>query len=226
MANANKINGASPVGYLNGAPWTGQARMYAIPTGDTTASYAVGDIVSSTSGSDANGIPYVIKVPAANASSFIALGIVVGISVADAGVSLVGTSIDLTQTYILSGTRTAVRYVYVADDPNLLFEMSGGTTATNLTAAKAGYNAGIGSWYSAADQTYAISQNTYLSTSAPQSNIIISSATVATTNTLPIRMLGLAQKADNAVGAYERILCRFNNHEFGNGTGTNFTTPT
>lgn len=226
MANANKINGASPIGYLNGAPWTGQARMYAIPTADTTASYAIGDIVSSQSGSDANGVPYCIKVPVANASSFIALGIVVGISVADASVSLQATALDLTQIYMLAGTRTAVRYVYVADDPNLLFEMSGGTTATNLTLAKAGYNAGIASWFNGADQTLAIDQSAYLSSAAPQSNLIISSATVNTTNTLPIRLLGLAQKADNAVGAYSRLLCRFNNHEFGNGTGTNFTTPT
>lgn len=226
MANANKINGASPVGYLNGAPWTGQARMYAIPTADTTASYAIGDIVNSVSGSDANGIPYVIKVPAANASNAIPLGIVIGIAVADASVSLVAAPLDLTQTYILAGTRTAVRYVYVADDPNLLFEMSGGTTATNLTLAKAGYNSGVGSWYSGADQTYAISQNTYLSPSSPYSNIILASSTISTTNTLPIRMLGLAQKSDNAAGAYSRMLCRFNNHEFGNGTGTNFTAPT
>src|ERR1035437_9249927 len=116
MANANKINGASPVGYLNGAPWTGQARMYAIPTADTTASYAIGDIVNSVSGSDANGIPYIIKVPAANASNAIPLGIVIGIAVADASVSLAAAPLDLTQTYILAGTRTAVRYVYVADD--------------------------------------------------------------------------------------------------------------
>ena len=227
MANANKINGASPVGYLNGAPWTGQARMYAVPTGDTTASYAIGDIVGSQSGSDANGIPYVIKVPAANASSFIALGIVVGVSVADAGVSLVGANLDLTLTYIVSGTRSAVRYVYVADDPNLLFEMSTGLTATNVTLAKAGYNSGIGSFYSGADQTYAISQNTYLAPSSPYSNIMLASSTISTTNTLPIRMLGLAQKPDNmAIGAYTRMLCRFNNHEFSQGTGTNFTTPT
>ena len=223
MANTNKINGFSPVGYLNGAAYSGQARMYAVPTSDTTASYAIGDIVQSAPGSDANGLPYVIKVPAANASSFVALGVVVGISVADAGVSLVGTSLSLENTYIVSGSRSATRYVYVADDPNLLFEVSAGTTATNITLAKMRYNTGIGSWYSAADQTYAISQNTYLAPSSPYSNIILSSATVATTNTLPIQMLGLSQKPDNAIGAYARILCRFNNHEFGVATGTNFT---
>lgn len=223
MANTNKINGLSPVGYLNGAAYSGQARMYAIPTSDTTASYAIGDIVQSAGGSDANGIPYIIKVPAASASSFVAVGVVVGTSIADAGVSLVGTTLNLEQTYILSGTRTAVRYVYVADDPNLLFEASAGATATNITLAKMRYNTGIASFYSGADQTYAISQNTYLGPNAPYSNIILSSATVNTTNTLPIQMLGLAQKSDNAIGAYARILCRFNNHEFGNATGTNFT---
>ena len=223
MANTNKINGLSPVGYLNGAAYSGQARMYAIPTSDTTASYAIGDIVQSAGGSDANGIPYIIKVPAASASSFVAVGVVVGTSIADAGVSLVGTTLNLEQTYILSSTRTAVRYVYVADDPNLLFEASAGATATNITLAKMRYNTGIASFYSGADQTYAISQNTYLGPNAPYSNIILSSATVSTTNTLPIQMLGLAQKSDNAIGAYARILCRFNNHEFGNATGTNFT---
>lgn len=223
MANTNKINGLSPVGYLNGAAYSGQARMYAIPTSDTTASYAIGDIVQSAGGSDANGIPYIIKVPAASASSFVAVGVIVGTSIADAGVSLVGTTLNLEQTYILSGTRTATRYVYVADDPNLLFEASAGLTATNITLAKMRYNTGIGSFYSGADQTYAISQNTYLGPNAPYSNIILSSATVNTTNTLPIQMLGLAQKSDNAIGAYARILCRFNNHEFGVATGTNFT---
>lgn len=223
MANTNKINGFNPVGYLNGAAYSGQARMYAIPTADTTASYAIGDVVQSRGGSDANGLPYVIKVPAANASNFVALGVIVGVSVADAGVSLVGTSLSLENTYIVSGSRTSVRYVYVADDANLLYEVSAGTTATNITLAKMRYNAGIGSWYSSADQTYAIDQTTYLAPSSPYSNIILSSATVNTTNTLPVQMLGLSQKSDNAIGAYARILCRFNNHEFGVATGTNFT---
>ena len=223
MANTNKINGFSPVGYLNGAAYSGQARMYAIPTTDTTASYAIGDVVQSAGGSDANGLPYVIKVPVANASNFVALGVVVGVSVADAGVSLVGATLSLEVSYLVSGTRTAVRYVYVADDPNLLFEVSAGTTATNVTLAKMRYNSGIASNYSGADQTYAISQNTYLAPSSPYSNIVLSSATMNTTNTLPIQMLGLSQKPDNAIGAYARILCRFNNHEFGVATGTNFT---
>lgn len=226
MANVNRINGFSPVGYLNGAKYTGQARLYAIPTTDTTASYAIGDVVNSAGGSDADGILYVRKIPAAQASSAIVLGVVVGIRVADPSVSLVGTTLSLEQLYLNAGTRTNVRYVYVADDPNLLFEVSAGATATNFTQVKAGYNSGFGSYYSGADQTYAIDQNasvTTLSPSSPYSNMILPSSTVATTNTLPVRMLGIAQKPDNTFGAYARMLCRFNNHEFGVATGTNFT---
>lgn len=227
MANTNKINGFSPVGYLNGASWNGQARLYAIPTSDTTASYAVGDVVQSAGGSDANGVPYIKKIPAASASSFVALGVIVGVRVADPGTSLLGTSLSLENTFILKSTRTVVRYVYVADDPNLLFVASAGATATNITLAKMRYNSGIGSFYSGADQTYAIDQNatvtTLLGPNAPYSNVILSSATVNTTNTLPVQMLGLYQAPDNAIGAYARILCRFNNHEFGVATGTNFT---
>lgn len=227
MANTARVNGFSPVKYLSGAPYNGAANRYAIPTSDTTASYAIGDVVVSAGGSDANGVPYVKKVPAANASDFKALGVIVGISPVDAGVSLEGNTLDLNQTYILAGTRTEVRYVYVADDPNLVFEVSGGVTTTNLTLAKARYNAGIGSIYSGADQTYAINQNAtvtdLLKPSAPFSNVAIVSSTVDTTNTLPVQLLGLVQRVDNEVGAYERLLCRFNNHEFGVATGTNFT---
>lgn len=221
MANTARINGFSPVKYTSGAPYNGACNRYAIPTSDTTASYAIGDVVMSAGGSDANGVPYVKKIPVANASDFKALGVIVGISPVDAGVSLVGSSLDLTQLYIPTGTRTAVRYLLVADDPNLLFEVSAGTTATNFTLAKARYNAGIAS-NTGSDVTYAIDQ-TSLATSAPVSNVILSSATVNTTNTLPVQMLGLVQRIDNEVGAYSRILCRFNNHEFGVATGTNFT---
>ena len=226
MANTARINGFSPVSYLNGAPYNGQCRLYAIPTADTTASYAIGDPVRSLGGSDANGIPYVIKIPAAEASSFVALGVVVGIRVADPGLSLVGTSLSLENLYLPSGTRTAVRYVYVADDPQTVFEVSLGSAGATL-ANLARKNFGIASYYSGADQTYAIDQSTYLAPYAPMSNIVI--ANVNTTNTLPVQGLGLSQIPNNtatttaADAAYAKVLVRFNNHEFGVATGTNRT---
>jgi hypothetical protein len=218
MANVAKINGLSPVSYLSGAVYNGAARMYAIPTADTICSYAIGDIVTSyaSGGSDANGIPYVQKVLVAAASSFVALGVIVGIQTADAGVSLVGNTLSLENTFILAGSRTAVRYVYVADDPNLLFEASCGTTATNLNAACARLNAGIGS-NTGTDVTLANSQA--LTPSIQLSNTCITSATISTSSSLPIQILGLVQRTNNAFGAYQRVLCRFNTHEFGAPTG-------
>ena len=220
MANVARINGFSPVKYLSGAPYNGAANTYAIPTSDTTNSYAIGDIVMSAGGADDNGVIYVKKIPVANASDFKALGVVVGIEPVVAGVSLVGTNLDLNVIYIEAGTRTAVRYILVADDPNLVFEASAGTTATNFTAAKARYNSGICS-NTGSDVTYDISQA--LTQTAPLSNVVLSSATVNTTNTLPVQLLGLARYPDNTFGAYARMLCRFNSHEFGVATGTNFT---
>lgn len=223
MANVNRINGVSPVGTITGAAWNQQGRMYAISTSNTGDSFAVGDIVMSAGGSDANGVPYVKKIPIANASNFCALGIVVGVDPVSPGISLQAAPLALETNYIVAGTRTTTRYLYVVDDPSIIFEMSAGTTATNFTLAKARYNSGIASWFTGADQTLAIDQTTYLTQSAPYSNLILSSATVNTTNTLPIQMLGLAQRSDNAVGAYSRILCKFNSHEFGYAAGANFT---
>jgi hypothetical protein len=56
---------------------------------------------------------------------------------------------------------------------------------------------------------------------APYSSTVLTAPN--TTNTLPIRILGAVQRADNTVGSYVRVIAKFNNHEFGVGTGTNFT---
>jgi hypothetical protein len=117
--------------------------------------------------------------------------------------------------------------VYVADDPNLLFTAfigSAGVTLANLRR-----NANLKSYYTGADQTYAIDQSTYLSSSAPYSNLVLASS--ATTATQPIQVLGLYQAPNNtatstaAAGAYAQVLCRFNFHEFGVATASNFVAP-
>lgn len=206
MANVNKPNGFSPVGNLLGGKWNEQGRVYAIPTSDTTNSYAIGDCVMSASGSDSTGIRYIQKWGGATTTSALPLGIIVGIRVADPGVSLVGTTLDLTKTYISAGTRTSVRYVYVVDDPFVLFEAQ--FNATGATAAQLSMNSAV--TISAADQTS-------LSPSSPFSDMVLSSPAV--TATLPIRLLGAVQRIDNevttAASPYVRVLCKFNYHEYG-----------
>ena len=206
MANVNKPNGFSPVGNLLGGKWNEQGRVYAIPTSDTTNSYAIGDCVMSASGSDSTGIRYIQKWGGATTTSALPLGIIVGIRVADPGVSLVGTTLDLTQTYITAGTRTSVRYVYVVDDPFVLFEAQ--FNATGATAAQLSMNSAV---------TISAANQTSLSTSSPFSDMVLSSPAV--TATLPIRLLGAVQRIDNevttAASPYVRVLCKFNYHEYG-----------
>jgi hypothetical protein len=160
----------------------------------------------SASGSDANGVRNIQKWGGATTTSALPLGIIVGIRVADPGVSLVGTTLDLTQTYIPAGTRTNVRYVYVVDDPFVLFETQ--FDATGATQAQLSLNAAV---------TISAANQTSLAPSAPYSDMVLTGPAV--TATLPIRLLGAVQRTDNqvtsAASPYVRVLCKFNYHEYG-----------
>ena len=206
MANVNKPNGFSPVGNLLGGKWNEQGRLYAIPTSDTTNSYAIGDCVMSKAGADSNGIRYIQKWGGATTTSALPLGIIVGIRVADPGTSLVGNSLSLEKAYISAGTRTSVRYVYVVDDPFVLFEAQ--FDSTGATQAQLSLNAAV---------TISAANQTSLSNSAPYSDMVLTGPAV--TATLPIRMLGAVQKPDNqvtsAASPYVRVLCKWNYHEYG-----------
>jgi len=200
MANINAPKGFSPVGNLHGSSWNEQGRLYAIPTSDTTNSYAVGDVVMSLASADPDGVPYVQKWGGATTTSALPLGIIVGVRVSDPGVSLVASSLDLTQSYISAGTRTSVRYVYVVDDPLVLFEAQFDSTAIAL--ADLHKNAAV-----------TITAGQTLTQSAPMSSMVLTGPAV--TATLPVRLLGLIQRPDNAIGAYAKVLCKWNYHEFG-----------
>lgn len=208
MALLNRPRGFEPVGNLLGSKWNEQGRLYAIPTSDTTNSYAIGDVVMTAAGSDSNGVPYVQKWGGATTTSALPLGIVVGIRVADPGVSLVGNSLSLENaSWFRAGTRTAVRYVYVVDDPFVLFEAQ--FDATGVTAANLHRNAAV--TISAADQTS-------LAMSSPLSDMVLTGAAI--TATLPVRLLGAVQRPENVLNGtaatpYLRVLCKWNYHEFG-----------
>jgi hypothetical protein len=49
----------------------------------------------------------------------------------------------------------------------------------------------------------------------------LDAATVATTATLPLKIVGFSQRVDNEVGnASAKVLVKLNNHQFNSGTGT------
>ena len=206
MANANRPNGLSPVSSLTGvSSWAQQGRLYCIPASDATSTYAIGDVVKSAAGSDANGVPNVGKAT----GSDVPLGIVVGVRQADPGVSLVGVTIDLANIFVPK-TKARAYYVYVIDEPTVMFEVQ--FDATAIVSANLHLNCAL---------TYTADQTTTLGPSSPFSSTVATAPAV--TATLPIRLLGAIQRPDNAVGSYVRVLAKFNTHEFGMSAGTGFT---
>jgi hypothetical protein len=207
MALINKPSGFSVVKSIVMGGVSEQGRLYAIPTSDTTNSYAVGDVVMSASGSDANGVRYVQKWGGATTTSALPLGIIAGIRVADPGVSLVGNSLSLEKAYLAAGTRTSVRYLYVIDDPFAEFEAQ--FDATGVTQAQLSMNSAV---------TISAANQASLGNAAPYSDMVLTGPAV--TATLPIRLLGAVQRPENVLNGsaatpYLRVLCKWNYHEFG-----------
>ena len=207
MANANRPSGFTPVQYLNGAPWNGQARIYAIAAAYGTALY-VGDPCISAGSADAFGVPTI----AIGATTGALRGVIVGLynsgsTTAVMGSPTVGSIVNSNITY-RPASDANVWYAAVVDDPNVIFEVQEESNGTQLAATEVGLNqiskSGTGNGYISGWQ--------------------IPSATGATPNTtatLQLRLLGLAQKpaGTNVFGAYAKWLVQINVHELGHGTG-------
>lgn len=207
MANQNKPTGFSPVKSLSG-PWDGGGNLYAIAN-DASNTYAIGDCVMSAAGATAGGITYVTKWGGATTTSALPKGIIVGFATPPAGDSLQGTPLALERQYLPKSS--GLQYAIVCDDPNIVFEVQFDSTA--VVAADLNKNAAV---TVTADQTS-------LSTAAPLSNTVLTGPAV--TATLPVRLLGKVQTQDNEIGAYVRVLAKWNYHEYGVTAGASGTSP-
>ena len=206
MANANTPRGLSPVGTITGAAYNEQGRLYAIAN-DGTNTYAIGDVVKVAGSSDTTGIPYVTKA----ATTDTPVGVIVGIRVSDPSVSLVGTTLALNTIYL--PLNSGLRYVFVVDDPSVIFQVTG--DATGVAAADVFKNAGL---------TITANQTT-LAQSAPLSNTVLAASSFLAIGSsgslaLPLQIIGLAQAVNNAPGAYAQALVKWNKHQFLNPVGT------
>ena len=197
MANVNKPMGLSPVQYLNGSPWNGQARLYSIAASYGTALY-VGDPVISSGTADANGVPGIAIYGGTGAIR----GVIVGIGKYE---GLIANPSNLDLIY-RPASDPAVWYAMVVDDPNVIFEVQENSNGTALAATEIGLNtvlkSGTGNGF----------YSGWLLSSATD-------ATPATTATLAVRLMGLVRRIDNAFGAYAKHLIKINVHELGSGTG-------
>lgn len=203
MANLNAPKGFVPSRYMDGSAWNGATNVYFIPQADGNQ-FNPGDAVKSAAVADANYIPGVTKITNGTDA---ARGVIVGVLSAGPGAapSLVGTNLDLTIQNI-PATKPQDYYVLVVDDPNVLFELQDDGTAA-LTTAQMSKNAAF----------------TVANPTSPQQNsaTVLDTSTIATTASLPLRLMGAVQRADNdptLVNA--KWLVRFNQHELrGNTAG-------
>lgn len=194
MANVAAPIGLRPVGTVSGAPYTGAARIYSVAAGDASAIF-IGDAVKIAGTTQiVNGSPYSDVVIAATGD--VLVGVVIGV--------LPATRDSL--TYRAASTQ---RLLLVADDPNLLFEISQGSGGTPLTANDVGLNANLS----------VVAGSTVTGYSAS----VIDNATEATTNTLDLKIVSIVDRADNDIGsavgtgaASSHFLVRINRHLFAN----------
>lgn len=195
MANANRPTGLSPVKYLNGAPWSGQANVYSIATDYAVALY-IGDPVISSGTADVNGVPGVALAAATGAIR----GVIVGLG--STYEECIGNINNPNITYRPAATQTTTWYAMVVDDPNVVFAVQEIGTGTYLTATEVGLNANLS----------LAAGNGYVS------GWMLDNSGEGTTSTIQVRLLGLVRTIDNAFGQYAKWLVKINNHELAAGT--------
>ncbi len=195
MANTSRVNGLNPVKSLIGGANQGQVNLYFIPSGDATAVF-VGDAVKA----DGTGDPVASGGRAEGRQSVIqaaASNAIIGVVV---GFAVDPTNLNTPQYR----TASTGRYVLLADSPDQIFEIQ--TSNGTLTVADVGLNANI-----------AVAAG---STTTGTSGMTLDVGTIATTATLPLRIVGFTQRPDNDnTAASSKVLVRINNHQNAASTG-------
>ena len=206
MANISKINGFKAVKHVTGAPYNGQANIYATSASDSTALF-VGDPVKLAADGNAQGIQFVTKATAGAA----VLGVVVGI---------INTKLDPVAGTMTNGSialdtpqyrpASTAQYVLVADAPDLLYEVEACGSS--------------GAAYSFAVADIAQNADLYVgtgSTTTGASGCALDMSTKNTTATLQWKIMGVVQRPDNEItGNYTKVLVKVNNQQLSSGTGT------
>lgn len=203
MANANVPRGLIPYRNFAGQYETGAIGVYYVPSSYGTALY-IGDPVDIVSASDdAIGTP---AVQLATVGSPI-LGVMVGII--DGGPE--GAIITVTQDKPIYHQASTAGYIAVLEDPNALYWVQD-DASTQAVAPKlwAGKNADL----------VAAAGSTVTGFSGWQ----LAASTVATTNTLDVKIIRPLQEADNVIGTAANTnmnakwLVKLNNSRFANQT--------
>lgn len=205
MASVSRINGFRPVKSITGAPYNGQSNLYFVPASDSTV-IMVGDAVKlSGDARAATGAPTVTRVSAA---TDIPVGIVVGIAFTGVGDAANIPPVNDLNTPMYRRASTD-RYLLVADDPNLIYEVQ--YAGTSVAAATITAN---------------VMQNgqftlTAGNTASGSSGMQLDSAGLATTATLPLKIVGFPNRPDNIPGdQFFSYYVKLNSASLATGTGS------
>ena len=197
MANTDKPAGLKPVGHLLNGAYTGETRVYYVPSTDGTAMFK-GDAVGLAGSADDTGkYPTVQQYTATDTQ-------VIGVAVAFSTVApqIAADPSDLTQFYRPAST---AMYVYVIDDPFVIYEIQEDSGGGSVAAASVGLNCEIivGSG----------------NTTTGLSGMELDTSEVATTATLPLKILRLVDREDNAIGTHAKWLVKLNTASMAHTTG-------
>jgi hypothetical protein len=204
VTNQNKPSGLTPVKYLNGADWTGQANIYYIDGTTNADAFNVGDLVSPLAGLDAASGLQTIGLTKA-ASSTICLGVAIAFGASPTLTTSLrgGPYIDPTNLTLINVPATKVKnyFALVVDDPKVVYEIqetgAGTTPATSLTFTATSKNASF--VYAAPAAGVAVSGTT-LDNGVSSGHVPQTATTV--TNGFFLRILGLSQKYDPSIVNY------------------------
>jgi len=187
MANPNVASGLKPVKNVSGAPQSGAARVYSVPSSDGTAIF-IGDAVKLVgTGQTINGVTFADVAQAATGD--VMVGVVVGV--------LPDTRDSL--TYRAASTQ---RLLLVVDDPDALFEIQEDSVGGSLAANDLGQNASL-----------IVASG---STVTGLSGTMLDSSTHATTNTLDLKIVAFVNRPDNDIGTNAKWHVRINRHAYAN----------
>lgn len=200
MANTVKPFGFWPVGHLLGINWSEKIELRCIPSSDTNA-YWSGRPVKAAAGGDILGNPYVTTIASGSEATDIPCGVIIGIAptIQEAGaVNFQGTPLALEQIPI-PATKTRDYYVWVITDPFVIFE--------------AQFDANVALTSTACNKNCSYTITDGPTTKLDYDATVLSSSTVATTDTLPIKLIGLSKDtAGNTFGTSARFRFIFNVH--------------
>jgi hypothetical protein len=190
----DKPYGLKPINLIGGQVYAGSTRLIAIASGEGTSIF-FGDAVKLTSG-------YITRDPADSAMT--PVGVFVGCTYTDPN-----SNQKVFKQYFPAATVASDIQAYVVDDYDALFKVavvSSGTTMSGVTQAAVGFNA-------------ALVDNTG-STFTGDSLVAISAST-ATTNTLPVRIVDVVSDTRNSLGSYTEVIVKWNfgMHQYQNATG-------